>query len=115
MLTLTKRHEEEPMPGARRGGRRAADDDTALGKEANGIDTAADALPRLRPTETVGTEVARGLKGVIVAETEIGDVRGLEGFYHYRQYSAVELARTHSVEEVWRLMLDGALPDAGEA
>ena len=28
-----------------------------------------------------------GLEGVIVAETEVGDVRGLEGFYHYRQYS----------------------------
>jgi len=60
-------------------------------------------------------DVPPGLAGVVVAETELGDVRGLEGFYHYREYSAVELARTHSVEEVWRLMLDGALPDAGEA
>ena len=34
----------------------------------------------------------RGLKGVIVADTALGDVRGLEGFYHYRQYSAPELA-----------------------
>ena len=33
-----------------------------------------------------------GLKGVIVAETSVGDVRGTEGFYHYRQYDAVELA-----------------------
>ena len=37
-------------------------------------------------------DVPRGLKGVVVADTEIGDVRGSEGFYHYRQYSAVELA-----------------------
>ncbi len=37
-------------------------------------------------------EVPRGLKGVVVADTEVGDVRGTEGFYHYRQYSAVELA-----------------------
>ena len=36
--------------------------------------------------------VPRGLKGVIVADTALGDVRGLEGFYHYRQYSAPELA-----------------------
>ncbi len=33
-------------------------------------------------------EVPRGLKGVVVADTEVGDVRGREGFYHYRQYSA---------------------------
>src|SRR5918994_5605656 len=37
-------------------------------------------------------EAPPGLEGVIVAETEVGDVRGQEGFYHYRQYSAVELA-----------------------
>src|SRR5690349_6375351 len=60
-------------------------------------------------------DVPPGLAGVVVAETELGDVRGLEGFYHYREHSAVELARTRSVEEVWRLMLDGALPDADEA
>ena len=59
--------------------------------------------------------VPAGLAGVVVAETELGDVRGLEGFYHYRQYSAVELARTRSVEEVWRLLLDGELPDASTA
>ena len=44
-------------------------------------------------------DVPAGLAGVVVAETELGDVRGLEGFYHYRQYSAVELARTRSVED----------------
>ena len=51
-----------------------------------------------------------GLKGVAVTDTEIGDVRGLEGFYHYRQYSAIDLARHRSLEDVWRLLLDGALP-----
>ena len=60
-------------------------------------------------------EVPPGLAGVVVAETEIGDVRGLEGFYHYREHSAVELARTSSVEAVWRLLLDGALPDQATA
>jgi citrate synthase len=45
-----------------------------------------------------------------VTDTEIGDVRGLEGFFHYRQYSATDLARTRSFEDVWRLMIDGALP-----
>jgi citrate synthase len=52
----------------------------------------------------------RGLRGVVVADTEVGDVRGDEGFYHYRQYSAVELARTRPFEDVWRLMIDGFLP-----
>jgi citrate synthase len=114
MLGLMTRHEEDPMPGARKGGRRAADGDTGPGKQANGIDAAADALPRLRPGEAVGQEVARGLKGVIVAETEIGDVRGLEGFYHYRQYSAVELAEKRSLEDVWYLLFEGRLPNASE-
>lgn len=52
-----------------------------------------------------------GLKGVVVADTTTGDVRGSEGFYHYRQYSAVELARTRSFEDVCHLMLEGELPD----
>jgi citrate synthase len=49
------------------------------------------------------------LKGVVVAETEIGDVRGAEGFYHYREHSAVELARRARFEEVWALVVDGDL------
>ena len=60
-------------------------------------------------------DVPPGLANVVVAETELGDVRGLEGFYHYREHSATELARTRSVEEVWRLLLDGSLPDDAEA
>jgi citrate synthase len=55
-------------------------------------------------------EVPRGLKGVVVTETGIGDVRGSEGFYHYRQYSAVDLATSRPVEDAWRLLIDGALP-----
>ena len=53
-----------------------------------------------------GPRVA-GLKGVVVADTELGDVRGLEGFYHYRQYSAPELAATRTFEDVWYLLFDG--------
>lgn len=59
-------------------------------------------------------EVPPGLAGVVVADTAIGDIRGLEGFYHYRQYSAIELARARSLEEVWHLMLYGDLPSAEE-
>ncbi len=57
-------------------------------------------------------EAPRGLKGVIVAETSVGDVRGLEGFFHYRHYSAIELAQKRTLEDVWALLFDGELPDA---
>lgn len=59
-------------------------------------------------------EVPRGLKGVVVTDTTLGTVRGREGFYHYRQYSAVELAERRSLEDVWHLQLEGWLPDAHE-
>jgi citrate synthase len=59
-------------------------------------------------------EAPPGLEGVIVAETSVGDVRGLEGFYHYRQYNAVELADKLSLEEVWFLLFQGHLPDREE-
>ncbi len=52
----------------------------------------------------------KGLKNVIVADTKLGDVRGREGFYHYRQYSAPELAATRSFEDVWHLLFEGDLP-----
>ncbi|MGW7328289.1 citrate synthase [Streptomyces sp. NPDC054840] len=55
-------------------------------------------------------EVPRGLAGVVVTETGLGDVRGREGFYHYRQYAAVELAATRTFEDVWHLMFRGTLP-----
>jgi citrate synthase len=55
-------------------------------------------------------DVPRGLKGVVIADTEVGNVRGSEGFYHYRQYSAVDLARSRPLEDVWRLLIDGQLP-----
>jgi citrate synthase len=51
-----------------------------------------------------------GLEGVVVADTSIGDVRGLEGFYHYRQYSAVELAAERSFADVVDLLFTGQLP-----
>ncbi|MBN0046502.1 citrate synthase/methylcitrate synthase [Streptomyces actuosus] len=60
-------------------------------------------------------DVPRGLAGVVVTDTEVGDVRGLEGFYHYRQYSAVELARARGFEDVWHLLVHGALPGARQS
>jgi citrate synthase len=60
-------------------------------------------------------EAPPGLRGVEVAETAVGDVRGQEGFYHYGPYSAVELAASRSFEDVWHLLLTGRLPDREEA
>lgn len=68
-------------------------------------------VARIEPVHQPGAmEAPKGLAGVIVAETEVGDVRGLEGFYHYRQYSATELAEKRSLEDVWYLMFNGELP-----
>lgn len=57
-------------------------------------------------------DVPAGLEGVVAAETAIGDVRGDEGFYHYRGHPAAALATTHSFEAVWHLVHYGSLPDA---
>ncbi|MBV8952339.1 MAG: citrate synthase [Actinobacteria bacterium] len=71
-------------------------------------------LAQIQPAEAMAHEIPRGLEGVVVAETDIGDVRGLEGFYHYRQYSAVELARKRTLEDVWYLMFEGELPSLAQ-
>jgi len=73
------------------------------------------AVAQIRPTDEAGADVPRGLEGVVVAETSIGDVRGLQGFFHYRQYSATDLAARRSLEDVWQLLFDGALPDRAGA
>jgi citrate synthase len=69
-------------------------------------------LARIRPVAESSIDVPAGLEGVVVAETTVGDVRGLEGFFHYRQYSAVDLAERRSLEDVWHLLFTGELPDA---
>ncbi|MFB8103212.1 MULTISPECIES: citrate synthase [unclassified Streptomyces] len=66
-------------------------------------------------TTPVVPAVPRGLAGVVVTDTALGDVRGREGFYHYRQFSAIELAETRSFEDVWYLMFHGELPDRAAA
>ncbi|MGD1223719.1 MULTISPECIES: citrate synthase [Streptomyces] len=71
-------------------------------------------MPINRAASATSVDVPRGLAGVVVTDTRLGDVRGLEGFYHYRQYSAVELAQTRGFEDVWHLLVHGGLPDAAE-
>ncbi len=87
------------------------------GDEVRGIVSIRDLVrvAQLRPVDGVFTDVPRGLEGVVAAETAVGSVRGLEGFFHYRQYSAVDLATKRSFEDCWRLLFDGELPGAAEA
>lgn len=59
-------------------------------------------------------EVPPGLRNVVVTTTELGDVRGREGFYHYRQYSAIDLAKSKTFEDVWFFFLEGRLPSEAE-
>jgi citrate synthase len=67
-------------------------------------------IAQVQPVERPAAEVPKGLEGVVVADTTIGDVRGLEGFYHYRQYNAIELAEKRTLEDVWHLLFEGELP-----
>jgi citrate synthase len=72
-------------------------------------------LAQIQPVVHPSTiEAPPGLEGVIVAETSVGDVRGLQGFYHYRQYNAVELADKRRLEDSWFLLFDGHLPSVTE-
>lgn len=64
--------------------------------------------PATRPIEG-----PRGLKNLIVTHTQVGDVLGAEGRFHYRGRDAVELARTCTFEQVWHLMAHESIPDAG--
>jgi citrate synthase len=68
-------------------------------------------VAEVRPAGGGVDGVPRGLEGVVVAETSVGDVQGRAGFFHYRQYSATELAARRSLEDVWHLLFVGALPD----
>jgi citrate synthase len=67
-------------------------------------------IAQVQPVELPAAEIPKGLEGVVVADTTIGDVRGLEGFYHYRQYNAIDLAEKRTLEDVWYLLFEGELP-----
>src|SRR3954452_7399551 len=74
--------------------------------------TIVDARAHARPMTTT---VPPDLRGVVLTPPTLGDVRGDEGFYHYRQYSAVELARTRSFSDVCALMIDDTLADPAQS
>jgi citrate synthase len=71
-------------------------------------------ISQIIPVDKLTIDVPPGLEGVIVSDTTIGQVRGSEGFYHYRQYNAVELAAKRTFEDVWYLMYRGELPTLAE-
>jgi citrate synthase len=87
-------------------------EESAGGRKLVGIVSMRDLMrvAMIQPADAQAHEVPKGLEGVVVADTTVGDVRGLEGFYHYRQYSAVDLAKTRPIEDVWQLMFEGRLP-----
>ena len=90
--------------------------DAATG--ASGLHVKASPDPDPAPAPSAGSvpglDVPAGLNGVAVAATEVGDVRGAEGFFHYREHDATTLARTRTFEEVWHLFVYGHLPDEDE-
>ncbi|MGQ0826600.1 MAG: citrate synthase/methylcitrate synthase [Actinomycetota bacterium] len=69
-------------------------------------------IAMIQPATAQADEIPKGLEGVVVAETTVGDVRGLEGFYHYRQHNAVDLAQSRPLEDVWHLLFEGRLPES---
>lgn len=71
-------------------------------------------MPTDRMDDTL-IDVPRGLTNVAVAETSISNVNGREGFYQYREWSAVELAERASFEDVWHLLVFGSMPDAARS
>jgi citrate synthase len=87
-----------------------------VGDDLKGIISMRDLMShaQLRPAGELAATAPPGLKGVVVAETQLGDVRGSEGFYHYRQYAAPELAAKRGFEDVWHLLTDGELPTVAE-
>lgn len=58
--------------------------------------------------------VAKGLEGIVAAETRIGDVRGQEGVLLYSGYDINELAGKASFEEVVFLLYHRRLPTPSE-
>jgi citrate synthase len=65
-------------------------------------------------TGTESTAAAAGLRGVIAAQSSIGDVNGEEGILIYQGYNIHDLAEHSTFEEVIFLLWNGRLPKARE-
>jgi len=61
-----------------------------------------------------GTQLIRGLEGVVAAETELCDLDGTNGRLAYRGYDIADLAGEATFEEVAYLLWMGELPRQDE-
>lgn len=64
-------------------------------------------------TESTGAAAA-GLRGVVAAQSAIGDVNGEQGILIYQGYDIHDLAENSTFEEVVYLLWNGRLPSADE-
>lgn len=65
-------------------------------------------------TGTETTAAAAGLRGVVAAQSAIGDVNGEQGILIYQGYDIHDLAEHSTFEEVVFLLWNGRLPKSGE-
>lgn len=65
-------------------------------------------------TATESTAAAAGLRGVVAAQSAIGDVNGEEGILIYQGYNIHDLAEHSTFEEVVYLLWNGRLPKQDE-
>jgi citrate synthase len=63
---------------------------------------------------TEGTQLIRGLEGVVAAQTKLCDLDGTNGRLAYGGYDIADLARQASFEEVCHLLWRGELPTRGQ-
>lgn len=65
-------------------------------------------------TATESTAATAGLRGVVAAQSAIGDVNGEQGILIYQGYDIHDLAENSTFEEVVYLLWNGRLPSARE-
>jgi citrate synthase len=65
-------------------------------------------------TGTESTAATEGLRGVVAAQSAIGDVNGIEGKLIYQGYDIHDLAENSTFEEAVFLLWNGRLPNADE-
>ena len=65
-------------------------------------------------TATESTAATAGLRGVVAAQSAIGDVNGEQGILIYQGYDIHDLAENSTFEEVIYLLWNGRLPNSGE-
>src|ERR1041384_356699 len=65
-------------------------------------------------TATESSAATAGLRGVVAAQSAIGDVNGEQGILIYQGYNIHDLAEHSTFEEVIFLLWNGRLPQARE-